>query len=115
LVKTVKEKLAERIKQKEAGFLRETKAKISEGAYGTASLKFLKGLFEFLIILIGVLGFGAAQFCTFGSPVCAVSVGTAIVTAIFPSAVVSFLFEYGLGNIAGDPNATRWIISDGVL
>jgi len=104
LFKTIKEKFIERIKHKKGNFFKASGELFSRGAYGTAILQFLRGLLEVFIILIGVLGFGAAQFCTFGSPVCVASVGTAVVTAILPGAFVSFLFEYG-----------NWIISIGIM
>ncbi len=95
LFKTLKEKVKETFRGKKVlSFWGETKNHLSEGNFGKAAKSFLKGSLKLLILLAGILGLGAAQFCAFGSPVCGFSVGAAIVTALFPSFLVQWLYEY---------------------
>jgi hypothetical protein len=74
--------------------LNETKNHFSEKKYFHAFKSFTVGLLKLVVVLLGILGLGAAQFCVFGSPVCTFSIGAAIVTAIFPSFLVQILYEY---------------------
>jgi MFS family permease len=95
LFKTLKEKLIQSFEHKKPlKFIDETKSHLGERNYLKALKSFSIGLFKLLVVLLGVLGFGAAQFCVFGSPICTFSVGAAIVTAIFPSFLIEFLYEY---------------------
>jgi len=104
LIKTLKEKIIERIRYKGNSRWVKLKELFQQGEYKKAFFQSVKVFAEFVVIFIGVLGFGAAQFCTFGSPVCAVSLGTTIVTAIVPNTLLGFLIEYG-----------NWIIAFGIF
>jgi len=96
LYRSLKEKFLQVWREKQPHrFWWDSMEAIKGGNYGLALKTFLGGLVKFLVLLLGILGLGAAQFCVLGSPVCSFSVGTAIVTAIFPSALVGFLYEYG--------------------
>jgi len=104
LTKTLKEKIIERIRYKGNSGLGKLREFLQQREYKKAFFQSVKVFAEFVVIFIGVLGFGAAQFCTFGSPVCAVSLGTTIVTAIVPNTLLGFLIEYG-----------NWIIASGIF
>jgi len=95
LFKTLKEKLVQVFEHKKPlEFLGESKKHLKEGNYYSSIKSFVIGFLKLLVVILGVLGLGAAQFCVFGSPVCTFSVGAAIVTAIFPSFLVQILYEY---------------------
>ena len=46
--------------------------------------------------LIGLIGLSALQTCAIGAPVCGVSVGMAIVSAIFPAIAFDLINDYSL-------------------
>ena len=95
IFKTLKEKFIQTIREKNAFRpINEAVGLLKRGSYGESLRSFLKGIFKLIVLIFGVLGLGAAQFCVFGSPVCSFSVGTAIITALFPSFMVQILFEY---------------------
>ena len=95
LFKTLKEKIKETFRERRVlSFWGESKKHLLEGDIGKAAKSFLKGSMKLVILLAGILGLGAAQFCAFGSPVCGFSVGAAVVTALFPSFLVQWLYEY---------------------
>ena len=96
LFKSLKEKFFQVWKEKKPHlFVAESFKSFRKGEITNALKTFLIGLFKFLVIILGIFGLGAAQFCVLGSPVCTFSVGTAIVTALFPSFLLQFLYEYG--------------------
>ncbi len=96
LFKSLKEKAIQTFREKKPFlFLEETLLQIRNREFRKAFTTFLVGSLKFLVVVLGILGLGAAQFCVFGSPVCTFSVGAAIITAIFPSALLQFLYEYG--------------------
>jgi len=76
-------------------FVGESFQNFKRGEFTKALKTLLVGFIKFLLIILGIFGLGAAQFCVLGSPVCTFSIGTAIVTAIFPSFLLQFLYEYG--------------------
>lgn len=47
-------------------------------------------------VLMIILGFGALQACTIGSPVCGASIGMGILALIFPGVTYKFINEYSL-------------------
>jgi len=105
LYKTLKEKVKEGLREKNPiPFLKETANQIKEGEFLKALKGISAGLFKVFIFFAGILGLGAVQFCAFGSPVCGFSVGAAIVTALFPAAMVQILYEYA-----------NWIVLGAIL
>ena len=95
IFKTLKEKIVQLFREKKPlSFVGDTLKKTKNREYFSAFKTFLGGFFKLLVLLLGILGLGAAQFCVFGSPVCSFSVGAAIVTAIFPSFILQILYEY---------------------
>ena len=105
LFKTLKEKVKETFSvKKPLSFLGKSFESAKRGEFLGAFKTFSVGLVKFLVVLLGVLGIGAAQFCAFGSPVCGFSIGTAIITAIFPTFMVQILYEYA-----------NWIVFGAIL
>lgn len=95
LFKTLKEKFIDLFRErKPLSFLGESLKSYKRGEYLNALKITFGGFLKFFVLILGILGLGAAQFCVFGSPVCSFSVGAAIVTALFPSFVVQILYEY---------------------
>ncbi|NPB05930.1 MAG: hypothetical protein GXO08_06105 [Aquificae bacterium] len=96
LFKSLKEKAVQTFREKKPHrFVGESLSQARRGDYKGALKTFLVGSLKFAVVVLGILGLGAAQFCVFGSPVCTFSVGAAVVTALFPSALLKFLYEYG--------------------
>jgi len=105
LVKTIYEKAKDTFKHKKPlSFLGETGEKFRRGEHLSAVKTFAVGLLKFTVVVLGILGLGAAQFCVFGSPVCTVSVGAGLVMALLPATAVSFLVEYA-----------KWIIAAAIV
>jgi len=102
LFKTIKEKLKEQIQSRRPfDFLKESSNQLKSGKRLKAVKTFSVGLLKSAVLLAGIVGLGAAQFCVFGSPVCGVSVGTGIVMTIFPTAAVKILYQYAEWIILG--------------
>ncbi len=105
LFKTIWEKVRELLEHKKPhAFLGESREQLRRGEWLKALKTFAVGFLKFLVVFVGILGLGAAQFCVFGSPVCGISVGAGLVMAIFPSAAVHFLVEYA-----------KWIIAAAIV